>query len=29
LLTQRLVFELAMRAGVDARTLYEETRNSF
>jgi hypothetical protein len=29
LLTQRLVFEIAMRAGVDARTIYEETRNSF
>jgi hypothetical protein len=24
-----LVFEIAMRAGVDARTIYEETRNSF
>jgi hypothetical protein len=29
LLTQRLVFELCQRAGVDARALYEETRNSF
>jgi predicted chitinase len=29
LLTQRLVFEIAMRAGIDARALYEETRNSF
>jgi hypothetical protein len=29
LLTQRLVFELCQRSGVDARALYEETRNSF
>jgi predicted chitinase len=29
LLTQRLVFEIAARAGIDARRIYEETRDSF
>jgi hypothetical protein len=29
LLTQRLVFELALRAGLDANALYQETRDSF
>ena len=29
LLTQRLVFAIAERAGIDARQLYEECRNSF
>jgi len=29
LITQRLVFELAQRAGIDAAALYQETRDSF